>query len=114
MEEQKQPIQKIIDELKNSKTDEEFCESLKRYTTKLSDICNELETERKNNKSLRNNNHLLAIENAKLNIDLVSLKKKIEDLEEENNVLKKLHQECETNEKKCESNIWVQTRRWVC
>ncbi len=92
-------ILQFINNLKNSKTDDEFCENLKRYTTKLADVGQQLDMQRQENRKLRNNNHLLSIELAKITLDNVSLNKKSEDLQTEvnslNDEIKRLKNEIE-------------------
>lgn len=76
MEEEKKKnsvVLKTLEALKNSKTDEEFNENLKKYTMKLSEMADELDKEKELVKTLRNQNRLLSIEVAKQNIELAKL-----------------------------------------
>lgn len=74
MEQKDTVVSKIIEALKNSKTDEEFNENLKQYTLKLYEFSQELDKQKELNKSLRNQNRLLTLELAQRNIDLAELK----------------------------------------
>lgn len=76
MEEEKKKnsvVLKTLEALKNSKTDEEFNENLKKYTMKLSEMADELDKEKELNKTLRNQNRMLSIEVANQNIELAKL-----------------------------------------
>lgn len=93
-------INQIIENLRNSKTDEEFCKNLQIYTKKLYEVGQELENQKQENKRLKNHNHLLSIENSKLNMDLSVFAQKLGESAAEIVLLKSINQEKVTNEKK--------------
>lgn len=94
-------INQLIENLRNSKTDEEFCKNLQIYTKKLYEVGQELETQKQENKKLKNHNHLLSIENSKLNMDITVFSQKLSEAHAEVLKLKTLNQEKESDEEKC-------------
>ena len=109
MEEEKKKnsvVLKTLEALKNSKTDEEFNENLKKYTMKLSEMADELDKEKELNKTLRNQNRMLSIEVANQNIELA----KLQILNDSLTTLQQLKKETVSPEQEC-SNPKEKTKR---
>ena len=99
-------IKDLINDLRNSPNDEVFCENLQKYTQKLYTVGKELDKKIEEIKALKNNNHMLAITNAKKNMEILSLQKSNDDLKLELDELKNIQKENPANAKK-ESRVKI-------